>query len=103
MPNGGSPFVYRVPQVVFTLPVCEDAKADNDRKVIQGKARLSLAQKKSSRTGSEPTQCPPRAWKTFVAANVIVELVRRGQAVGITANSHKVIRTLIDETIKVSD
>ena len=53
--------------------------------------------------GVLPIQGPPGAGKTFVGANMIVELVRRGQTVGITANSHKVIRNLIDETIKVSD
>ena len=34
---------------------------------------------------------------------MICELVRQGKTVGITANSHKVIRNLIDETIKVAD
>ncbi len=34
---------------------------------------------------------------------MICELVRQGKTVGITANSHKVIRNLIDETIKAAD
>jgi hypothetical protein len=34
---------------------------------------------------------------------MICELVRRGKKVGITANSHKVIRNLIDATIKAAD
>jgi uncharacterized protein len=34
---------------------------------------------------------------------MICELVRRGNKVGITANSHKVIRNLIDSTIKAAD
>ena len=34
---------------------------------------------------------------------MICELVRRGKKVGITANSHKVIRNLIDATIKAGD
>jgi len=34
---------------------------------------------------------------------MICELVRRGKTVGITANSHKVIRNLIDATIKAAD
>lgn len=53
--------------------------------------------------GVLPIQGPPGAGKTYVGANMILECVRRGQTVGITANSHKVIRHLIDETIKVSN
>jgi uncharacterized protein len=53
--------------------------------------------------GVLPIQGPPGAGKTYVGANMIVELVRLGKTVGITANSHKVIRHLIDETIKVAD
>ena len=34
---------------------------------------------------------------------MICELVRQGKTVGITANSHKVIRNLIDEVIKAAD
>ena len=53
--------------------------------------------------GILPIQGPPGAGKTYIGANMIVECVKRHQTVGITANSHKVIRNLIDETIKVSD
>lgn len=53
--------------------------------------------------GVLPIQGPPGAGKTFVGANMIVELVRQGKTVGITANSHKVIRNLIDATIKIAD
>ena len=34
---------------------------------------------------------------------MICELVRQGKTVGVTANSHKVIRNLIDETIRVAE
>jgi len=53
--------------------------------------------------GILPIQGPPGAGKTFTGARMICELVRRGKTVGITANSHKVIRNLIDETIKAAD
>jgi predicted RecB family nuclease len=46
-----------------------------------------------------PIQGPPGAGKTFTAARMICELVRQGKKVGITANSHKVIRNLLDEVI----
>jgi len=53
--------------------------------------------------GVLPIQGPPGAGKTFTGARMICELVRHGKKVGITANSHKVIRNLIDETIKAAD
>ncbi len=53
--------------------------------------------------GILPIQGPPGAGKTFTGARMICELVRRGKTVGITANSHKVIRNLIDATIEVAD
>jgi hypothetical protein len=34
---------------------------------------------------------------------MICELVRQGKTVGVTANSHKVIRNLIDETIRAAE
>lgn len=53
--------------------------------------------------GILPIQGPPGAGKTFTGAQMICELVRQGKTIGITANSHKVIRNLIDETIKAAD
>ena len=53
--------------------------------------------------GVLPIQGPPGAGKTFTGARMICELVRRGEKVGVTANSHKVIRNLIDATIKAAD
>jgi predicted RecB family nuclease len=53
--------------------------------------------------GILPIQGPPGAGKTFTGARMICELVRRGKKVGITANSHKVIRNLIDKTIQAAD
>ena len=48
-------------------------------------------------------QGPPGAGKTFTGARMACELARLGKTVGITANSHKVIRNLIDETIAAAD
>jgi len=53
--------------------------------------------------GILPIQGPPGAGKTSTGAQMICELVRRGKKVGITANSHKVIRHLIDKTIEAAD
>jgi uncharacterized protein len=53
--------------------------------------------------GILPVQGPPGAGKTYTGARMICELVRRGKSVGITANSHKVIRNLIEGVIKEAD
>jgi uncharacterized protein len=53
--------------------------------------------------GILPIQGPPGAGKTYTGARMICELVRLGKTVGITANSHKVIRNLIDATIKAAE
>lgn len=45
-----------------------------------------------------PIQGPPGSGKTYRGARMIVELLAAGKKVGITANSHKVICKLLDET-----
>lgn len=44
-----------------------------------------------------PIQGPPGAGKTFTAARMILAALNCGQRVGVTANSHKVIRNLLNE------
>lgn len=46
--------------------------------------------------GTLPIQGPPGTGKTFTGAHMICELVRLGRKVGIVANSHAVIRNLVD-------
>jgi predicted RecB family nuclease len=53
--------------------------------------------------GVLPVQGPPGAGKTFTGSRMILELVRRGRRVGIVANSHAVIRNLIDAVIEGAD
>ncbi len=45
-------------------------------------------------------QGPPGAGKTFAGARMIVDLVRAGRKVGVTAVSHKVIRNLLQEVVR---
>lgn len=47
-------------------------------------------------------QGPPGTGKTFTGARIIVDLVRAGLHVGVTANSHKVIRHLLDEAVRAA-
>jgi uncharacterized protein len=49
-----------------------------------------------------PIQGPPGAGKTYVGARMICELVKAGKRVGVTALSHKVIRKLLDDVVKVA-
>jgi uncharacterized protein len=49
-----------------------------------------------------PIQGPPGAGKTYVGARMICELVRAGKRVGVTGPSHKVIRNLLDEVVRVA-
>ena len=50
-----------------------------------------------------PIQGPPGAGKTYCGARMICELVRQGKKVGITANSHKVIRNLLNAVATQAD
>jgi uncharacterized protein len=50
-----------------------------------------------------PIQGPPGSGKTYTGARMICDCLREGQKVGITAVSHKVIRKLLDETLKAAD
>ena len=52
--------------------------------------------------GALPVQGPPGTGKSFTGARMICELIKQGKTVGITANSHKVIRGLLDKTIKAA-
>jgi len=47
-----------------------------------------------------PIQGPPGAGKTFLGARMICSLVREGKRIGVVANSHKVIRLLLDSVIE---
>jgi predicted RecB family nuclease len=50
-----------------------------------------------------PIQGPPGAGKTYTAARMIVKLVASGRRVGVTANSHKVIRYLLEGVLKAAE
>jgi AAA domain len=53
--------------------------------------------------GVFPVQGPPGAGKTHIGARMICMLARSGKKIGITANSHKVIRNILDEVIEAAD
>jgi predicted RecB family nuclease len=49
--------------------------------------------------GVLPIQGPPGSGKTYVGARVVVDLVRRGERVGITGPSHRAITNLVNEVV----
>ena len=72
---------------------------------IPGEKVLDAAVRIASRleAGILPIQGPPGAGKTYIGARMIRALVGAGSKVGITANSHKAIRVLLDEVVKAAD
>ena len=52
--------------------------------------------------GALPVQGPPGSGKTFTGARMIVELVKRGKRVGVSAVSHKVIDNLLQSALKAA-
>ncbi|MBW9265761.1 MAG: TM0106 family RecB-like putative nuclease [Candidatus Thiodiazotropha sp. (ex. Lucinisca nassula)] len=53
--------------------------------------------------GVFPIQGPPGTGKSYTGARMICQLISQGRKVGITANSHKVIRNLLDKVIEASE
>jgi uncharacterized protein len=68
---------------------------------MDGEATLSAAIRIALNLDNSvfPVQGPPGAGKTYTGARMICALTREGKKVGITANSHKVIRNLLDEVV----
>lgn len=75
-----------------------DPLREDGEEVAAAARRVSL-----SLNGTLPIQGPPGAGKTYTGAHMILELVRAGRTVGVTANSHKVILNLLDAAIKEAD
>jgi hypothetical protein len=53
--------------------------------------------------GVFPVQGPPGAGKTHTGARMACTLVQSGKKIGVTANSHKVIRNMLDEVLRAAD
>ena len=68
---------------------------------IDGEDTLTAARRMAKELDGDilPIQGPPGSGKTYSGARMIVELVRAGKRVGITAMSHKVIRNLLDAVL----
>ena len=70
----------------------------NDESTLQAALRIAPL----ITGGVLPIQGPPGAGKTHTGARMICALVSSGKSVGITANSHKVIRNLLDAVVEAA-
>jgi predicted RecB family nuclease len=70
-----------------------------DEKPLEAALRIA----RHLKNGILPIQGPPGAGKTHIGARMICELVKSGLKVGITANSHKVIRHLLNKVVEAAD
>src|ERR1700722_1156702 len=66
------------------------------------KSAKELLQVLSATPSILPVQGPPGSGKTYIGARMILELIRQGRKVGITACSHKVISNLLYEICKAA-
>ncbi len=73
----------------------DEAFQNSDENTLEAGLRLTHLMN----GGILPIQGPPGTGKSYTGARMICELVKAGKSVGITANSHKVIRNLLDEVI----
>jgi uncharacterized protein len=76
-----------LPRIAGGEPLCRQ-----DEEAIAAACRIAARLEDSHL----PVQGPPGSGKTYLGAEVAVELVRQGRKVGVTANSHKVIGHLLD-------
>src|SRR5690606_36098277 len=49
-----------------------------------------------------PIQGPPGSGKSFTGSHLVLELIKKGKKIGITALSHKVIINLLDKVQKLA-
>ena len=71
----------------------------------EGETTLDAAQRIAPALagGILPIQGPPGAGKTYTGAAMVCALVAAGKTVGVTANSHKVIRNFLDGVLKAAE
>jgi uncharacterized protein len=72
--------------------------------MVEGLSQLDSAKQVGLRLDGSTLaiQGPPGSGKTFTGARMILELVRAGRTVGITAQSHKVIGNMLDEVCEAA-
>ncbi len=100
--NGiGAPGAYRAGRE-FLLRTIPRAGQRAGAPLVSGDEPTDRAAKRLIATLDEtvlPVQGPPGAGKTYIGADMILELVRSGRRVGITAFTHRALTNLLDEVI----
>ena len=95
-----APGSYRAPRdLLLTRPPRLSPPAQSAAALREaGETELDAARRLVMRLngGVLAIQGPPGSGKTYTGARMICELVRAGKKVGVTANSHAVIRNLLD-------
>lgn len=86
--------LMRMPPRIGDQPIQQDGEPTLD-------AALRIAP--HLQPGVFPIQGPPGAGKTHTGARMICALVQAGKTVGVTANSHKVIRNLLNAVVTAAD
>lgn len=99
--EGDGPYLPARDLLLRHLPRCSDGGPiqANEEEPLEAALRIAGILEK----GVLPIQGPPGAGKTHTGASMIVELVRRDKRVGIVANSHAVVRNLINKVIELAD
>ena len=71
----------------------------------EGESELAAARRivMQLNAGVLAIQGPPGSGKTYTGARMICDLVRAGKKVGVTANSHAVIRNLLDAVVNAAE
>lgn len=71
----------------------------------EGETALDAARRIATHlaSGVLPIQGPPGTGKTYTAAHMICALVAQGKTVGVVANSHTVVRNLLDKVVEAAD
>ena len=71
---------------------------------LEGESTVTAARRVALQLNNSvlAVQGPPGAGKTFTGARMILDLVRAGRNVGVTAGSHKVIRNLLEEVLQAA-
>jgi len=86
--------LMRMPPRIGDQPIQQDGEPTLD-------AALRIAP--LLQPGVFPIQGPPGAGKTHTGARMICALVQAGKTVAVTANSHKVIRNLLNAVVTAAD
>lgn len=81
------------------LPGQDGSIRREDERVLDTALRLAA----DLPPGVLPIQGPPGAGKTYTGSRMIAALVAAGRTVGITANSHKVIRNLLGKVVEAAE